>query len=132
MREFKFRIWDPFNENMMNQEDDRYLDSLSKIWVDFDILKEGENDPIMMQFTGLQDKNGVDIYEGDILSDWVKTDEGLIKSHNQVFWNLFTASYHLDHSFNQDKSSSRELWQEINDFKYKISGNIYQNPELLK
>lgn len=118
MRNIRFRFWDKDLKKMIYRK---------PAYNDF-----SHPNIIPLQFTGFTDKFGIDIYEGDILSDWVKTDEGLIKSHNQVFWNEFTASYHLDHSFNQDKSSSRELWQEINDFKYEISGNIYQNPELIE
>ncbi len=83
-------------------------------------------------FTGLKDKNGKDIFEGDIIGDWTKTDEGLLESHCPVFWNEPTGSWHLDCSFQKDQSESTELWLELNDFEYEIKGNIYENPELLK
>ena len=77
------------------------------------------------QFTGLPDCMGKEIFGGDILSDYTETDEGIIQSKCQVFWNQPTGSWHLDQSSKQDKTYSTELWLELNDFKYKITDNIY-------
>lgn len=126
MREIKFRAWSKRTNNMLRSVSLKHL-TLSQ-HID-DVL--GFDDLEIMQFTGLHDKNGKEIYEGDILSDYNETDEGLKKSHSQVFWNEFTASYHLDNSFNQDKSCSSELWKELNDFEYEVSGNIHHDKELL-
>lgn len=69
-------------------------------------------DVILMQYTGLKDKNGTEIYEGDIVKA-TKENIPLIV----VFWDDFTAS------FNGTKD---------NYLHSEIIGNIYENPELLE
>lgn len=74
-------------------------------------------------FTGFKDSEGVEIYGGDILTDKVECDEGIVDSKQKVFWNQSTGSWHLDNSFEQDESNSTELWLELQDFKYKVANN---------
>ena len=83
------------------------------------------------QFTGFTDKNNNEIFEGDLLTDVVETDEGKVDSKQKVFWNAPTGSWHLDNSFKQDKGCSSELWIELNDFEYKVLGNVYENVDLI-
>ena len=76
-----------------------------------------EDDLKLMQFTGLLDKNGKEIYEGDIVNT----------PHNGIMKVMF-----LDGSFqmrmaNGEKNNSL-TWA----YNSEIIGNIYQNPELLE
>ena len=113
MREIKFKFWDKHLKKMCERK---------PYYNDFN-----HKNIIPLEFTSLFDKNEKEIYEGDIISDITDTDEGKIQSNCQVFWNKFTGSWHLDLSFEQDKTYSTELWEELNDFEYEITGNIYEN-----
>lgn len=81
----------------------------------------------LMQWTGQQDKNGKDIYEGDIIT---LVYSGIVYT-GSVEWDSSTASFR-DCSFN---SNYLEREKDILDTEYYkhciISGNIHENPELL-
>ncbi len=123
MREIKFRAWNTIVERMSSPFSLEFLHKYEES-VNFDNL-------IVMQFTGFK-LNGTEIYEGDIISDYTQTDEGIVKSHQQVYWNDDKGAWYLDNTYKQDKSDGDLLSEMLNDFEYEILGNIHQNPELLK
>ena len=124
MRELKFRAWDK-SQKYMAYQGNPDLETLSSFMFHF-----GED--IVLQSTGFFDKNENEIFEGDILSDWNEVDGKQVQSFLQVFWCNSDGAWKLDSSFNQDKSRGDLLSEELSSFVYEISGNIYENPELLQ
>lgn len=115
MRQIKFRAWvqeyNPSKEAATMVYSDR-VGGVSVLFRDF------EDDPIM-QYTGLKDANGVEIYEGDIIECWGST---LV-----VYWEDSDASFF---AVNTDANAMCESGQEWSG-RCKVIGNIYQNKELL-
>jgi hypothetical protein len=115
MRIIKFRAWDSLNNKMTPVIDV----SQSRQYWEFDWL--GQYDFPIMQYTGLKDKNGKEIYEGDILKE---TTQGYPSSNfdSEEIWSF---------------TDMRELWHRLDPVvgwghnEVEVIGNIYQNPELL-
>ena len=97
------------------------------IWVRSDKL----DDIILLEKTPFTDKNGEEIYEGDVIGDWVEVDGKMEQSRLTVYFDEMLGQWMLDISFNQDLTSSCSLFSELKDFEYEIIVNIYKNPELI-
>ena len=81
--------------------------------------REYPEEIVLMQYTGLKDKNGKEIYEGDILNG---------DFPDVVFWDNDRGQWGLRNSENPDDT----LWEIKRDNNPEIIGNIYENPELLE
>lgn len=92
-----------------------------------DIYTYGFDDIKLMQSTGLTDKNGKEIFEGDILS--IETDEENVKV--EVSWDSKHALFIFESKKYNEKAPLAELFED-NSYLFKIIGNIYEDPELLE
>jgi uncharacterized phage protein (TIGR01671 family) len=116
MRTIKFRAWDS-NYKIMHSWDDIDKFDESGYMHTHDLLNHNIDGVIPMQFTGLHDKNGKEIYEGDIIT-WNKGNE-------VVYWNDKECAFY---SKSLDKNDKFESWL---DTTSTVVGNIYENPKLL-
>lgn len=111
MREHKFRAWD-IMKKIMNHP---------KLW-DNTMPSNWNEHYILLQFTGLKDKNGVYIYEGDITFHNAHNTTCFIEFHNEYI--CFVGKCKKDGLF--------YYYQSLDSKNLEVIGNIYQNPELLK
>ena len=136
MREIKFKAWDKDCKRWTNYSiaDDlpRFYDKHTGRWK---TDKEGERF-VLMQYTGLKDKNDREIYEGDILIS--KASENP-KDHKMWLVSYQDGGFIIDYKHKPKDKRKRskcetEVLCEDNIWLYgmEVAGNIYENPKLLK
>ena len=138
MREIKFRIFDKKENEMFYSN--MYQNKTSMIYGLGNFLKECSDieEPIM-QFTGLKDKNGVEIYEGDIVNFQHIDDYGYMTNVFQngfyrgvVKWGEHYPAFDIfDIKDNSTFGFDCNIFSMESDIVIEVIGNIYQNSELL-
>ncbi|EAU00370.1 YopX family protein [Campylobacter curvus] len=129
MKEIKFRAWDVLNKKMLNWGEVFHLPA----WEIFPGTPEQRAFEVM-QYTGLKDRNGKEIYEGDILEFRANPFDRKRDLFQVVFkdggfrdeWNNYIGQY-LPPDI-RNKQGGRVRLNEA----CEIIGNIYENPELLE
>ncbi len=127
MREIKFRIWSVYSEMMI--EDSFYISQVGEMFEGDCLDYRNKNAFKIMQYTGLKDKEGNEIYEGDILA--VGSEDYLM----QVIWISESWGYEViknetNRGYIVGHKSRGGLCFYID--LVDVFGNIYKNPELLK
>jgi uncharacterized phage protein (TIGR01671 family) len=140
MREIKFRAWIKKDEYMAypKSSDHDYCmicngDGFGVAWSDEDWLKQDDFE--IMQYTGLKDKNGTDIYEGDVVNfeyEYPGTVNGepreVRKRLGKIVWQKFRATWAIKLS----AYANNDLYKYVQGYGVEVIGNIYENPELLE
>lgn len=115
-REIKFRAWEKSEKRMISGQ------PLNRVIANYYSLENNEwADLEIMQFTGLLDKNGKEIYEGDIVTLY----DPYTKSQHitEVIWDDVNCRFAMKYTFvDFDFSITDEI---------EVIGNIYENPELI-
>lgn len=123
-RELKFRAWDgnkmindivPINKNTVITNIQGFPDSMMAV---------GCIVTSIMQYTGLKDKNGKEIYEGDIVT-WKHLKDNC---KYIIYYNEDEVHYYAKPIVHCEGSSMESY---LDNIKMEVIGNIHQNPELL-
>ena len=145
-REIKFRIYETDEKQMFYQEDIDYIDINNEIaYINQDgggydyLIDFVYGDGKLMQYTGLKDKNGKEIYDGDILRckclKKCKLDscaEKVIQYKNSIIeW--WESGCNLGYRLRDSKGKTMMIKPtHLRTMEVEVIGNIYENPELLE
>jgi uncharacterized phage protein (TIGR01671 family) len=121
-RDIKFRAWDgEFMRYSSDYEEGHLETETEKVAKSYSLADFFEYNPNceFMQFTGLKDKNGKEIYEGDVINDSADTLEVIYNSSKGISVGWYV----------KNNTTYLPLCVEQGDYM-EIIGNIYENPEL--
>jgi len=118
MREIKFRAWDGDGMQerctlLVDISDGALLDTETNDYIDWPV----------MQYTGLKDKNGVEIYEGDIIDS------------ERFYGTVYFNEHYLTYFMKNDRDNGDGVGfgrHQIDLYNMIVCGNIYENKELLE
>ena len=120
----KFRAWDKIRKSMREVTAIDWSLELVEFWNG--AVETSIDDVILMQSTGLKDKNGVEIFEGDIVLE-----NGMHRvitfgeqRYEEDFGNL---AYYIGFNI-----FTKWGYSSIDPVEHEVLGNIYENPELLE
>ena len=159
MREHKYRAWDKKTKQMREVIAIVYSDFQIEtecygdlgdpvvdagVWIKNCLMVEHRDfkDIELIQYTGLKDKNGKEIYEGDIISDCFKHPDKEDTCHylgpskkGIIEWNINHAGFYIETDRWEDDMYMTEITgpttsHQIMPEWIEIIGNIYENPEL--
>lgn len=133
-REIKFRLWSKIGKKFIETDNpdldfvinnNGYLYSIENFYGEIYILPQMDIE--VLQFTGLQDRNGKEIYEGDILKYNFPYD-GRLKHVSSVKFLETQASFGIKDRYENEIP----LYRIAANNYFEVIGNIYENEELLK
>ena len=120
----KFRAWDKLDKEIYEVEDISWFNGEFDFIGDGITFKRDAEDVELMQSTGLFDKEGTEVFEGDILHHQIQTEYTFIvkydKDNGRWYGDGLSRTYRID------------IAKRFLPYYYKVIGNIYENPELLE
>ena len=131
---FKFRVWSIANKKYCHFATmDLSADGLLRVirpLEQSEYIDDYENRYVIQQCTGLKDKNGKLIYEGDILKELYTDDDGIKEYFSIVKWHIGSAGFVMyDVDYKIDYTYFNEF--DVNLDNFEIVGNIYENSDFL-
>ena len=130
MREIKFRAWDKINSKILRGGISLYMSDCSRHSTFHNFKGDTPSSIILMQYTGLKDKNGKEIYEGDIAKHgWdFTTPHGTKRKGDELGVVHFseTGEWVYDNERGLNPAGSHSLWESnanSKNYSFEIIGN---------
>jgi len=152
-RDIKFRLWNQETKTMIHPSDSTHylLTFIGNVLGNYDYInKSGEREHTffdidnveLMQYVGLKDRNGKEIYEGDIVvkDSYIWLDDSEPNYRGTVDW-IYSQWQVIAHCINKNRRGisdgvneglNDEGFEENEKSDWIVIGNIYDNPELLE
>lgn len=128
-RTIKFRVWDNVQKVMFHADKMTIHSNCIDLLYSDEHTEEnnwgnmGDKEPVIMQYTGLNDKKGKEIYEGDII-EWRN---GALSGTSSI--SRQRGHFQMDDYFMEDNAMINQKFFET---QTEVIGNLHQHPELLE